>query len=407
MEQKSGALTLRACKNTLGRLKVQILFRLLFVLLSLLPLMVGFGAWRMYLVLMGLFLMAAPQALLCFRENVAGGVFNTQRAYDIIGYAGFFPERKIDTLLADWQKDKKHLAVTIALLVLMGYALNIRSIVRLCASFIHINSSLPHPKGSFDAYRKRFMQGLGIIAAASFACLIGASLLSHPLIDVAGRSRRDPYRIRMAVSQEEELQVIDRIACVLRDEAYFYYVDIPFNENGFSVLGGGKQRASYLAQVSHANGTQEMWEIALTLNEDRSAAWSDAANVIHPIHFDTESGEELVYISGSEEKMMHYRDDSGSYVQVPYSDAPAAYQALVNYILLDSADMEMLRSDPEHLAADAAEDFIHICYETEDMRITIGVKDSSYPYEVSYRKGEFSYTTRAIRFDNIHLFTLP
>ena len=47
------------------------------------------------------------------------------------------------------------------------------------------------------------------------------------------------------------------------------------------------------------------------------------------------------------------------------------------------------------------------CYETEDVRITMGLKDSAYPYEVSYQNGDTAFNTLAIRFDATHSFTLP
>ncbi len=406
MEQKSGGITLRACKNTLGRLKVQILFRLAMLFIALIPLMTGLGAWRLWLILIGLGIGMVPEAILLTKEDFAAGVLSASRAYDIIGYEGFFPERKIDTFLHASHEDKKSKILFWVIVSLLGFGLNIRSIVRLCASFFHINLSLPHHKGKFSAYWKRFCEGLGLTLTCAAFCFFLVTLASNGLIDVFSRTAKDPYRFRGGISDAQEMVVADRIAAVLEEEAYFYYVEIPFNENGFDVNTEGKQSASYLAQISHATGTQQMWEIILTLNEDRSGAWSDAANVTHPVHFDPETQQEIIYVSGDEQKTLHYRDDSGTYVQVAQTDAPAAYQALLSYIF-DGSIVRAWAQDTEHLAADADEGFIHLRYETETSRITMGVKDDSFPYEFALTDGEFSYASRAFRFDNIHPFSLP
>jgi len=406
MEQQKGGVTLRACKNTLGRLKLQILFRLAMMFVALIPLMAGLGAWRMWLILIGLGIGMVPEALLLTKEDFAAGVLSTERAYDIIGYEGFFPDRKIDTFLHSSHEDKKSKILFWVIVSLLGFGLNIRSIVRLCASFFHINLSLPHQRGKFSAYWKRFREGLGLVLTIAAFCFFLVTLASNGLIDVFSRTTKDPYRFRGGISDAQEMVVIDRIATVLEEDSYFYYVDIPFNENGFDVNSEGKQSASYLAQISHATGTQQMWEIRLTLNEDRSHAWSDAANVVHPVHFDAETQQEIIYVSGNEQKTLHYRDDSGTYVQVAQADAPDAYQVLVSYIF-DSSIVRAWAQTTENLAVDAEEGFIHLRYETEDSRITMGVKDDSFPYEFSFNQGEFAYASRAFRFDNLHPFSLP
>lgn len=406
----NGGVTLRACKNALARLKVQVVFRLVFVALALVPLWAGLAAWRLWLVLTALAVMDVPAVILTFWPDVCMGVLSTRRAYDCIDYPGFFPERKIDLLLAPPFDAKKRIAAA-ALTALLGWLFNARQIVRLTADFIDITRCLPRKKGGFPVLWKRFCSGLGLPAALFVLWCGSAGLIASPLADAAGLSRADPYRFRSAVDEEAENAVLSALSQTLREENYIYYVQIPFNENGFAAQNvSGRQSASYLACVTHQMTTQESWEIVLTLDEERSAAWANEADVVHPIRFDAQSQSETIYVSGSDEKTVYYRDASGAYTSCEQDDAPESYRTLLRYILLDASKVQAMQSDGEHTAVDSDSGFIHIRYETETERITVGVKDDRYPYEASYAvSGEnaFSMKTEAIRFDSLHAFTLP
>ena len=130
---------------------------------------------------------------------------------------------------------------------------------------------------------------------------------------------------------------------------------------------------------------------------------------MHPIRFDADGGSESVYFSGEAADTVYYRDASGTYVQSALDDAPDNYQALARYILLTSDTVSAMLADDEHTAADGASGIVHIRYETDAQRITVGMKDDYLPFEASVTEfaDNFSFKTEAIRFEAVNNFTLP
>ncbi len=403
--------TLRACKNALARFKLQLIFRLFFLAVGLVPLLAAISAWRFWLLAVALVILDIPAFILTLWPDACFGVLNIERAYACIDYQGFFRENAVDRFLKRRYSKKKYLAVC-AVLFLIGWARNVRDIVRLCADSIDIMRCLPrNTRRDARTLIHRFCSSIWLPLSVFFiwCCLSGT--LAGILSDASGRSHADPYRFRNAIDDTREQDVMQAVSQTMREEDYFYYVRIPFNENGFVAQNiDGTQQGEYLACISHHTGTQEAWEIVLTLTDLRSSAWKDDTQIIHPIRFDMQSKSETIYISGSDEKTLHYRDDSGTYVHVAQDQAPESYQALARYIILDEAMLSIMQKDGEHLAADSDSGFIHIRYETEDTRITIGVKEDRLPYEVAVSEqapAAFSFETEAILFDGTHTFTLP
>ncbi len=405
-----GGVTLRACKNALARLKLQMILRLCFVAVALIPLLCGFIAWRMYLVAIALVLQDIPAFLLTLKPDFGMGVFNTQRAYDCIDYPGFFTDKKLDRFLTPPFAGKKKIGVY-AFLFFFGWYCNLRQIVKLTADYIDITRCFPkNPDKRFSARWKRFRGGLGMVCAVFLVWCAIAGTLAGALADVVGTSHGDPYTFRSAVDEKTEDDVLYGLSSTLRDRSYFYYVNIPFNENGFAAQGAtGKQSASYLACITHQLTTQESWQVTLTLTDERSAAWREDADVVHPIRFDTDGGSESVYFSGEAADTVYYRDASGTYVQSALDGAPESYQALARYILLTSDTVSAMLADDEHTAADGASGIVHIRYETDAQRITVGMKDDYLPFEASVTEfaDNFSFKTEAIRFEAVNNFTLP
>ena len=406
-----GGVTLRACKNALARFKLQLIFRLFFLAVGLVPLLAAISAWRFWLLAVALVILDIPALILTLWPDICFGVLNTDRAYACINYSGFFRENAVDRFLQRPYTRKKYVAVCIVLL-LIGWARNIRDIVRLCADSIDITRCLPRPtQRNTRVLFRRFCRSIWLPISIFFLWCCLAGTLAGMLSDVASRAHSDPYRFYNGIDDTREQAVMQAVSQTMRQEDYFYYVRIPFNENGFVAQNAaGTQQGEYLACISHHTGTQESWEIVLTLTDTRSSAWKDDAQIIHPIRFDAQAESETIYISGSDKKTLHYRDESGTYVHVAQDQAPAGYQALVRYIILDEATLSAMQQDSEHLAADSDSGFIHIRYETEDMRITIGVKEDRFPYEVAVSQqapDAFCFETEAILFDGTHTFTLP
>ena len=402
-------------RNALARLKLQILFRLFFVSVALVPLVIASYTANLIPLVIGLLIMGFPSILLTFDPEFALGIFNTDRALSCVRYSGHFPKRGLDWWLTGPFSGAKKIAVALVT-VLFGWFLNLRSLLRIVFDFQDIYRTVPQTSRQFSAYMKRFCQGLGLLTLLFIIWFAAVNLMAYSMSARVSPGKSNPYVFQDQAQETDKENILDQVRELLHNNAYFYYVEIPFDESGFT-LGLEReettQSASYHAEIAHdVIAPQEIWEFTLSLNEERSKDWTDEADVIHPISYDSGSAATKFYLSKDARGkiMLYYEPRAGAgYVSCAIDEAPQGYQDLLSYLLLPDEVIDMIASDPENFALDGTEGLLHGVYQSQTDRVTIGLKDTTYPFEVMISSETFNlrYETEAIRFDGTHTFTLP
>ena len=367
----------------------------------------------MYLVAIALVLQDVPAFLLTLKPDFGMGVFNTQRAYDCIDYPGFFTDKKLDRFLTPPFAGKKKIGVY-AFLFFFGWYCNLRQIVKLTADYIDITRCFPkNPDKRFSARWKRFRGGLGMVCAVFLVWCAIAGTLAGALADVVDTSHGDPYTFRFAVDEKTEDDVLHGLSSTLRDRSYFYYVNIPFNENGFAAQGATGEQSAFgiLPCIIHQLTTQESWPGHAVDADGRAKSPRGARTRTSCIR------SVLTRTAAASRSISAARRRTPSVTAMPpapmcsrrWTMRPKAYQALARYILLTSDTVSAMLADDERTAADGASGIVHIRYETDAQRITVGMKDDYLPFEASVTEfaDNFSFKTEAIRFEAVNNFTLP
>ncbi|MBR3195372.1 MAG: hypothetical protein IKF50_01580 [Clostridia bacterium] len=401
-------------RNALARLKLQILFRLFFVCIALIPLVIAFFAWNWIPLVVSLLLMGLPAIILTFDPEFALGIFNTDRALSCVHYSGHFAKQGLDYWLTGPFSAVKSVFVGLVVL-LFGWFFNLRSLVRISFDFQDIYRTVPRSGRRFSDYMKRFCQGLGLVLVLFIVWFAAVNLVTS-FVSRHVAANQNPYVFQNALEDTDKQNVLENLQDLLHTKPYFYHVEIPFSEDGFDLGREQEEKpdthASYRAEISHdVFAPNEVWEFNLFLNDDRSG-WMDADDIVHPIAFDANAASTKLYLSRDPRgkiTLMYQPRPGASYVMIPIDEAPEAYQTLTRYLLLPDEVLDMMQQDPDNLMFDGDEGLFHIVYQSPTDRVTIGMKDSVYPFEVSLHAETLGmqYETEVIRFDGTHSFTLP